>query len=305
MKILVFGAGALGSLVGALLSDKNDVTLLCRKAHAEAIRKKGLKVTGLESFTARPAVVTDIGMVKGKPELIILTVKSYDTASAGRMIIRKYPEDIPVLSLQNGLGNLDELSKLMGKGRVIGGLTSHGVTFKGSGWVHHAGTGDTVLGELAGKKSAMVDEISKMFCAAGFKNRVTDNIAGEVWAKVIVNAGINPLTAIASLENGYLLKCKELETIMELACEEGIAVAKASGARLPDADLVEKTKNVARLTAKNKSSMLQDILKGKRTEIDSISGAIARLGKQHNVKTPVNATLAAIVRAFERRSGTC
>ena len=305
MKILVFGAGALGSLVGGLLSAKNEVTLIGRKGQVERIRKKGLRITGIENVVVRIQAYEYIREAAGKnrstPELIILTVKSHDTKEAGLQIHKIFPEEVPVLSLQNGLGNVETLSGIFGEKRVLCGLSSHGVMLERNGNVRHAGRGETVFGELDGKITERLKVISKLFKAAGIDNRFSDNIRGEIWAKAIVNAGINPLTAITGLENGYLLKIAELERTLETACREGIDTAVAAGVRLPDVDIIEKTKSVARLTAKNRSSMLQDIERGKKSEIDAINGAIARIGSECGVETPVNAVLTALVKAIEMK----
>jgi 2-dehydropantoate 2-reductase len=297
MKILIFGAGAVGSFIGGRLSKSNEVVFLCRKQHADTINKKGLKITNSGTVIYHPKAFTDLSGVDFKPELIILTVKAYDTQKAGIVIKGKYPYNIPVLSIQNGIGNAETLIKILGKNNVMVGLTSHGITFKAYGYVHHAGSGDTVFGELNCKKSNRLRRISLLFKEAGIDNRLVDNIQGEIWAKAIVNSCINPLTTITGLENGYLLKIPSLETALEMVCIEGIEVARSLGIVLPKHDIVEKAKNVVRFTAKNKSSMLQDLEKGKMTEIDAINGAIVRAGRKIGIKTPANELMIALVNA--------
>lgn len=302
MRILVYGAGALGSLVGGLLSRRNDVTLLSRPAHARAIQKSGLKITGLENFTARPSAVSSLSPASARalaPELIILTVKSYSTQKAAKQIKRLFPGSAPVLSLQNGLGNIETLRGILGRRRVMAGLTSHGITWERAGLIRHTGDGDTVLGEPDGTTTARVRAIKALFDGAGMKCRLSANMHGEIWAKAIVNAGINPITAITRLENGWLLEIPLLRDIMKSACREGALVARAAGVSLPPGDPAGRAMTVARRTARNRSSMLQDIEKGKKTEIRAISGAIAAEGRRAGVPVPVNTALAALVLALE------
>lgn len=295
MKILVFGAGALGSYVGGMLSKKCHVTLIGRKEHVDAINSKGLIIEGKTNFKAKPQALVKIP--DEKFDLILITVKSYDTSKAVEELSRGLDENILVLSLQNGLGNAEKISRFNKK--VLGGTISHGITFVEPGRIYHAGLGDTRLGNFKGVEEEDVEEICQIFNISGIDTKRSDNILGEIWAKAIINASINPLTAITRLKNGYLLKIETLEEIMVCACKEAIDVAVSCGIELPHYDIIEKTKSVAHLTAENKSSMLQDIEKGKRTEIDSITGVFVEFGKKNNVATPTNSMLYKLVKGVE------
>lgn len=295
MKILVFGAGALGSFVGGMLSRKCHVTLIGRKEHVDAINSKGLIIEGKTNFNAKPQALMKIP--DEEFDLVLITVKSYDTSKVVEELSRRLDKDILVLSLQNGLGNAEKISRSFKK--VLGGTISHGITFIGPGRIYHAGLGDTRLGDFKGVEEKEVEKICQIFDTSGIDAKRSDNILGEIWAKAIINASINPLTAIARLKNGYLLKIKTLEEIMVSACKEAIGVAVSCGIELPHYDIIEKTKSVVRLTAENKSSMLQDIENGKRTEIDSITGVFVELGKKNNVATTTNSLLYKLVKGVE------
>ena len=295
MKVLVYGAGALGSFVGGMLSRECDVVLVARRDHVEMTNSKGLAIEGKTNFTAHVRAFEDIP--DEEFNLVLITVKSYDTVKAIEKLSGKVDENTLMLSLQNGLGNLDAISQHFK--RVIGGSTSHGITFVEPGRIRHAGLGDTTLGNFKGVEDKDLEEICRIFKASGIETKTSGNILAEIWAKAIVNASINPLTAITRLRNGSLLKVEILEEIMANACKETVAVAKSCGIELPPYDLLEKTRNVARMTSDNKSSMLQDVENGKRTEIESITGVFIELGKKNDIPTPTNNTLYGLVKAIE------
>jgi 2-dehydropantoate 2-reductase len=301
MRTLIYGAGAMGSLVGGLLAQKYDVTLLGREPHMAVIPETGLKITGLNDIVVNPNSITNLSDLpqEFQPELIILTVKSYDTQKILPELQNIIHDNTLVLSLQNGLDNEQYLKNAFPDNTIVGGVTCHGVTYMEPGHVYHAGTGETQIGVYGGDNTEQTTELANMLNDIGIEVSVTDNIEGEIWAKVAVNASINPITAITGLKNGFLLKIPELTKLLEATCKEVIRVAKASNVKLPSCDILEKTKNVVRNTAGNKSSMLQDIERGKRTEIDSINGAVVNIGNDHNTPTPVNESLTTLVKGIE------
>jgi 2-dehydropantoate 2-reductase len=294
MKILLVGAGALGSFIGGVLSKKYDVTILCKSKYFEKLKEKGIKINGKTRFTAHPTVIKKVD--SQKIDLIILAVKSYDTNSAMRQITPAIGKNTIVLTLQNGLGNVECISKFVDTDMVLDGVTSHGLTLISNGEVYHAGVGYTTIGTLSGEITEDCKKVCNIFTSVKISTTPTDNSAGERWAKTIVNAGINPITALTGLKNGYLLKIPALTRLLEQTCLECISVANARGIKLPKCDIVEKTKGVARDTSNNKSSMLQDIEKGRRTEIDAMNGAIVRIGKKYGIRLPINFALTTLVR---------
>ncbi|HVL47412.1 MAG TPA: 2-dehydropantoate 2-reductase [Candidatus Thermoplasmatota archaeon] len=298
MRVVILGAGAMGSFFGALLARDHDVTLVARPDHARAVREGGLTVSGRTTFAARPKAVEAVADVEGHADLVLVAVKAYDTRAAADVLKPIVGRDTLIATLQNGLGNVETLLDRFAAKRVVAGATSHGVTFVEPGHVRHAGLGYTVVGSPVGETAA-AKTVADLLGAAGHETALSERILGEVWAKVVVNAAINPVTAITGLPNGALLEQPHLKEIMTLAAEEAVEVAKAERAPLPDDDLVIRARVVAERTAENKSSMLQDVERGRRTEIDAISGEIAARGRRLGVDTPVTRTLVALVKGIE------
>lgn len=306
MKILVVGAGALGSFIGGVLSKKHDVTILCKPKYFEKLKKNGIKISGKTKFTAHPKVIRKVSnqkldLINQEPDLIIIAVKSYDTNSAMKQIAPIIGKNTIVLTLQNGLGNVECISKYVDADRILDGVTSHGLTLISNCEVYHAGIGYTIIGTLSGEITEDCKKVCEAFTSVKIPASPTDNSAGERWAKTIVNAGINPLTALTGLTNGYLLKIPALTKMLEQTCLECITVANAAGIKLPKYDIVEKTKQVARDTSNNKSSTLQDIEKGRRTEIDAMNGAIVKIGKKYGVELPINSALVALINTMGQK----
>ncbi len=295
VRIVVFGAGAIGSFFGGLLSRRHDVTLIGRKEHVAAIRAHGLRITGKTAMIARPRTATRVP-AGAKPELILITTKSYDTHNA-TIALRPFADDALFVTVQNGLGNAETISKVAK--RVVAGTTTNGVTFLGPGEIRHAGVGETVLGAWVGIREADLVRLRDLLADAGIVVRITDDVKTELWSKLVVNASINPLAALAGVPNGRLLRDKDLLASLEAVCREATSVAKAEGAAVDPDDLLHRTVLVARRTAANRGSMLQDLDRGRRTEIDSITGAVVRAADRHGIPVPLSRALFALVRARE------
>lgn len=305
MKIAIIGAGAMGCLYGGKLSavPGNQVFLLdVWKAHVDAINQDGLfmeengELLHYKNITA----ATNADEV-GSVDLAVIFVKSTLTEQAVVSNKAVFGSDTIALTLQNGLGNIDSIGSQIGMNRVIAGTTAHGATMLGAGKMRHAGSGKTMIGELSGATTERITKIAEVFSAAGLEVEISENVLGLVWDKLLVNVGINALTGITKLKNGALLEYPELEGLLEDAVREGIAVANAKGIMLGFADPVAHTREVCKATATNKSSMLQDILNHKRTEIDMINGAVVREGRSVGIPTPVNQVLCSLIRFFEKQ----
>lgn len=294
-RFLIIGAGAMGCLFAARLKRSGVEVALLEKEPAvvEAINAHGLLVEGVSGKVhAKVPAYADRSPVS--PDLVILCVKSYDTQGAGEALRSWIPQHARILTLQNGVGNVEILQHLFGRQRVLGGVTAEGATVIGPGKIMHAGEGETVLG---GGKAA--GEIVSAFQKAGFQTRAVEDIRPFIWAKLIINAGINALAAVTRLKNGRLPERSGTRRIMEEAVREAAAVAKAKNIDLPYPDPVGRVVDVCRATAGNTASMLQDVLKKKQTEIEAINGAIVREGAALGIPTPVNSTLTSLVQAIQ------
>ena len=295
VKVLVFGAGAIGSWLGGVLSMKNDVTLVARPAHAEAIRRDGLRITGRTTLVARPAAVTEVP--REPPDLVFVTTKAYDTAAAIDAL-RAFQRRSTFVTLQNGLGNAELLAAKAD--HVVAGTTTHGVTFVKPGEVAHAGVGDTLVGAFAGATRADAGRIADLLTDAGIATRAVDDPRPELWAKAVVNAAINPLTAVLRRPNGELVRHPDLRGLLDRLAREGATAARAAGIELDPDGIAAKAAEVATRTAENRSSMLQDVERGRPTEVEAITGALLHAAGGRGLALPYNDRVYALVRGLER-----
>jgi len=301
MNIVVFGAGAIGSLFGGLLSRKNnDVLLIGRKSHVDAIKENRLVIRGKTEMAVKVSADDSVDKVTDSPDLLILTVKSYDTESAVKQVKKIVDKDTVVLSLQNGLDNIDKIKKNVDCKQVIAGVTTHGVFFSKPGVVDHTGVGKTVLGEIDGRETERLDDVVDVFNGAGIETVASKDVMKEIWVKAVVNSSINPLTTLFQCKNGYLLGNPLLEAIVEKICIESTRVANKEGLDLSHRDMCKKTTEVIHDTSENYSSMLQSFKHGKKTEIDSINGRIVEIGKRHGLEPTMNEVLVYMIKQICR-----
>jgi 2-dehydropantoate 2-reductase len=299
MKFLIVGPGAMGCLFAARLSKAGfDVTLLDYIAErAKQINEQGVLVEGVtgEYVVKVPTVAGDVA---SSPDLVLICVKSYKTRQASETIKAWLPADAVVVTLQNGVGNLEILEHVFGKERILGGVTSEGATLLGPGKIRHAGQGETIIGP-GGDPNGPAENLVSAFGQAGFKTKSVDNVRDLIWGKLIINVGINALTAITRLKNGRLPEVPGTRLVLKEAVKEAVAVAAAKNIQLPYPDPLGRVIQVCEATAGNMASMLQDVLKEKETEVDAINGAIVREGEALGVPTPVNLTLTSLVHAIQ------
>ena len=300
MDVVVFGAGSLGSLIGGLLSAQHDVTLVGRPAHVDAVRADGLRLAGLIERRVHPDAVTELDADATAADLAVVTVKAYDTGAAAEALAGC---DLgAALSLQNGMGNEETLA-----GRldcpVLAGTTDYGARYREPGVVECTGVGRVTLGPRPGDESEAAGEtasrVGAAFDGVGIETRVEPDMRPHLWEKLAVNAGINPVTALARVENGALLD-EPLAGVAAGAAVEVAAVARAAGVDLPGETAREAVRRVAEATATNRSSMLQDVDAGRRTEVDAIAGYVV---ERSDEPVPLNATLAALLRGWEVGEG--
>lgn len=297
MEIVVFGAGSLGSLFGAGLATAHDVTLVGRDPHMAAVADGGLRVTGLESFVAHPGATTDgTGL---DADLAVVTVKAFDTAAAARGLATGSFE--AVLSLQNGMGNEDVLADAL-ECPVLAGTTTYGARLSEPGEVEWTGRGEVAIGPWDSAPMGTVDRAADAFRTAEFETVTDDDMRSRLWEKLAVNAAINPVTALARVENGAL----EAGPLHETACiaaRETARTARAAGVDLAEAAIIDRTEAVISATAPNHSSMYQDVAAGRRTEIDAITRYVVERAADQGVAVPVNRTLLSLIAGWEHGRG--
>jgi 2-dehydropantoate 2-reductase len=301
MKIVMLGAGAMGSLFGALLSrsGKGEVWLLDIweehinqvKSHGLVVESEGKKTTFRVNATVNPLEI-------GLADLVIVFVKAYSTKDAVAYVLPVVGKDTLFLSLQNGLGNAEIIASLVGTAKVVGGVTSQGSTLLGPGRVRHGGRGPTFIGPIGWRKTPILGRIASLLSESGIGTEMSDDVEPVIWQKVLVNAGINPLTAMTGLKNGELLEFEETRTLLAMVVNEAEGVALKKGIPL-EGNTVERVFEVCKATAQNRSSMGQDIDNRRRTEIDFINGAIVKEGKALRIPTPVNTTLTYLIKTIE------
>jgi 2-dehydropantoate 2-reductase len=261
MKIVVVGPGAIGCLFSAFLSKvEEDLWLLDKnKERAQRLNQQGIIVEGISgNWQVKVKVTSDVGEIKN-PDLVILAVKSYDTQNASLSIKPIIGEDTVVLTLQNGLGNIETIGEIIGQEKVIAGVTNQGATLLKEGHIRHAGKGETIIGKIDGRIPVEMRQIREIFNKAGLPTKISRDIKGLLWSKLIINVGINALTAITRLNNGRLIEFEGTRRILREAVTEAIRIAKRKRIKLIYDDPLAKVEAVCEATKENVSSMLQGV----------------------------------------------
>jgi len=286
MIVQIMGAGALGCLIGYLIQRSGyDVIFVARGKQYSALLKK-LKISGL----INDEVKVKVYQKPKKADLTFLTVKAYDTENAVKSLSKV--DCGVVCSLQNGL----HIEKIMEKylTKFLRGVTTYASYIVDWGHIYYAAEGEVIIGN----KSDYVKTVFELLKSCNINVTISDNIHKKIWEKAVVNAVINPITALCKIRNGVIIKSQELWELAEKIINECKTVAKAHGYELENVE--DLVKSVIMKTSKNKSSMLQDIEKGKKTEIDYINGMISKIAEELGLQAPVNYTLTKLVKAIEK-----
>lgn len=294
--ILIAGTGALANLFAARLSAAgHPVSMLGSWPEGlDALRANGVLLHDADGgATVFPVEVSDQpGDFKGA-KLALVLVKAWQTERIAEQLAECLAPEGLALTLQNGLGNREALAAQLGEERVAFGVTTTGANLLGPGQVQAGGEGLISLG--AHPRLAPLAEALK---GAGFQVQEVENVESLAWSKLVINAAINPLTAVLNVRNGELLTRPSARALLGQLAQEVAAVAAALGIELTSADPVGAAEGVAERTAANRNSMLQDVERGAPTEIEAICGAVVRAGEEAVVPTPVNATLLKLVKAI-------
>ncbi len=326
IRIGIIGAGSIGSLFGGALASIEspdytiEVVFFCRKAHVEEINKNGLKIEKnqkvrtirkISAFEDPETYRSKFDSVSFGFDFAFLCTKTYDI----ELTMLEYKELINsskwLVVLQNGIGNEELIKEYCAREKILRIVTSHGALLKAPGHILHTGVGFTKLGLFFKNSLNSIDVkaenidtdfviLKDLLDLADLKTTIENDIVKECWEKIFINIGINPFGAITRLTNGELLEIEGIRNLMAEAVNEAVKVAKKKEIKLSEKDFVESMYDVARKTSENKNSMLQDVLRGKKTEIDFINGKIVKYAKELGIKVPINETLTYLVKGIEK-----
>jgi len=338
-KVLIYGAGAIGSFLGYLLSELEEdekregegkgkekgkeeqekekekkapsvenVALLGRKGHIERIRERGLEVSLAEEqrplsirFRHSFADLNELGNSEFTPDLVMVCVKTHSLPAVlreirGSSLLDGKLKDADFVLFMNGMGNREKFD--LYQNRIFEGIIAVGVKFSEDGRIELKGRGKAVF-------EAGMGQDTRKFIAARFEEKdflveFAEDFKAQQWMKLFANAVINPITALTREKNGVVLS-EHLGVVVEKIVRECVAVAKKEGHQFNEGEVLEFVRSVASMTAANTSSMLQDVLRGRRTEIDSINGYVLDRAAKHGLAVPANETLYALVKAIEKK----
>lgn len=304
LRVAVLGAGAVGCYYGGMLARAGvAVTLIGRATHVEAIRRDGLVIEWSDRReTIWVGASTDVASVRDA-QVVLVCVKSPDTDAAARSLAPHLAAEAVVVSLQNGVDNAERLRAVLSQ-PVFAAVVYVGAYMDGPGIVRHTGRGDLVLGAsrvdaarpgIAPRLAA----VAALFEAAGVACPLSDDIDAALWTKLVINCAFNAVSALGRARYGRMAREPGIRALMEGAVRESVAVARAAGVALDERRLIDAVWGVADALAQQYSSTAQDILRGKRTEIDALNGLVAARGAALGVETPINRTLHALVKLRE------
>lgn len=303
MRIHVVGAGAMGCLyAGAFHRAGCDVTLVdIDAAHLEAIRAHGLELETRAGTEHLPLPACRPEEAEGQADLILLFTKTFHTDAALEGVTRIIGPETHVLTLQNGLGNDERVANHVAPERVLVGVSTLPADLVAPGKVRSLGEGGSKLYPAFGGDPVFAGKVAEALSRGGLPSTLDPQISAAIWAKAIFNAAMNPLCALTRRTPGFLAKHEESREMIRLSVEEGVATARANGVEI-EADPIHALTEISMTDhADHEASMLQDIKAGRRTEIDSINGAIVRAAQAKAVSTPVMATLWRLVRLEEAK----
>jgi 2-dehydropantoate 2-reductase len=302
MKIAIVGAGAMGSLFGILMAEGGHQVWLYDiwEDHINAVNQNGLRVE-YEAKTRKVRINAASRPEQiGESELVLIFVKSTQTDSAAETAAQLAGGKGFVVTLQNGMGNAETIAARIKPNRILVGTTAHGATMLGPGNIRHAGSGPTTIGMWAGAENEfkIAQQIADVFIQAGIKTTAVRDVRAVIWDKLLVNVGINAITALTGIKNGQILDLESTQELSRTAVEEAAAVARAQGIEIREKPAAHVFQ-VAEATALNRSSMGQDVDHKRPTEIRAINGFIVREADRLGLAAPVNRALTTLVETME------
>jgi 2-dehydropantoate 2-reductase len=299
--VAVIGAGAVGSYFGGLLARAGyDVTLIARQDHVKAIQENGLYME-CQSFQERVSVKASIEYQAIKnADLILFCVKSPDTESVAKEIKPYLSEDSIILSLQNGVDNAERIRAVL-LNPVYPAVVYVATGMAGPGHVKHFGRGELVIGDLEGNEACLdqLNMLQEYLKKGNIPCSISKNIKHDMWLKFLVNCSYNAISGIGQIEYGQMVQSTHINTLIEQITKEFLAVAGKEGLNITLEQAILANEQIAKTMTKQKSSTAQDLMKFKKTEIDFLNGYIVRRGLVHQIPTPANQSVYALVKMLE------
>jgi 2-dehydropantoate 2-reductase len=304
-KVVVVGAGAMGGLFGGLLAEGGlEVTLLDTwREHVSRIASQGLRIVGVGGDRTIPIRATgDAGTIEAA-DIVLFQCKSFANETAAKAVRHLFAGRTVAISFQNGLGNEEALGRILGAENMLGGLTAQAGLVESPGTVRNFGDLPTIIGEMSGGLSDRARTIADAFTRHGLATTASADIKRDKWKKLLGNVALGAISAVTDLRSVEIMRVPELQEIVLRAVDEAAAVAKAEGVVL---DVAEAREVLMKLvdtsgggTGNSKSSMREDIIRRRRTEIDTIHGSVQRLARRHGVATPTIDTMIALVKGVQ------
>ena len=300
MRIAVVGVGGVGGYFGARLAGAGeDVHFIARGSQLDALQSGGLRLVSPKGDLHLPRVqATSDPREVGPVDVVLFTVKMYDVHAAADLLPPLLGPDTVVITLQNGVEAVDLVANHIGREHVAGGVAYVAAVIAEPGVIRHTALDILIFGELDGRASPRLDAFAETCARAGFKARVSAQIQMDLWTKFSRLTVFSGITAVTRSPLGVIRDEPELFAMMKEAIEEGIRVGRAHGVPLPDLTMDEILKMVTTMPPQSKSSMLEDLERGKRLELPWLSGAIVRLGGEASVPTPIHAFIATVLKPF-------
>ena len=302
MNIAVFGAGSIGSLfAGRIAYSGFEVAVVGRNPHVTEINKRGLRfIEDQEEILSHFPAATKFPPDVVNPEAIFVTTKAYDNRTVANSLTGKISNEAPIFILQNGMGNEEVFHEIFPQNPIFRAITTEAAELIYPGIVKHVAFGKTSFGIITGEENGFGPRFQSIMRDSGFSTKKTENIQLKMWQKLLTNTTICPLGALLHVPNGQILQKSSINQIFDAILEEGLAVATRN---LPDEDFSKTHDFIIRVIEKtkdNKCSMLQDIERGRKTEIDFMNGFIVQESRRLGLKAPVNAAIADLIRHLER-----
>ena len=300
MKIVVMGSGGVGGYFGGRLAARGaNVTFLARGAHLEAMRSTGLRINSPDGDVVLPTVqVTDDPRAVGHADVVLFAVKLYDVPSAAALLPPLLGPHTVVVPLQNGIASIDLLQSAVGRARVMGGTCYVSAVIDGPGVIRHTAMGRLLFGPLAGPAPQPLHDLLAACAGAGFEAVLSDRIRTEIWAKFTRLTAFSGVTAVTRSPMGVLIADPDLRALLHAAISESFAVAQASGVALDPAVIPQVMAAWTAMPYGTKSSMLEDLERGRRLELPFLSGTVAELGRSLGVAVPTHQFIATVLKPF-------